>query len=129
VAARRDNRATPSSEALLPPHRRVRLAGLFVLVAGWIAAAIVLVAAARAGDDDAPPAARGETRTLERIGGQAVVRTVAFDRWFASLWQGERLGWTLAVLSLVIGGACFYVGGLMGETVAEGEERGPAHRP
>ena len=109
----------------MPRHRRVRLAGLIVLIAGWIAAAIVLVAAGRAGGEEAREASRGETLTLERIGGKAVVRTVAFDRWFASLWQGERLGWTLAVLSLVIGGACFYVGGLMGETV-DGEERGPS---
>jgi hypothetical protein len=112
----------------LPPHRRVRLAGLLVLVAGWIAAAIVLVAAGRPGGEDAPEASRGEARTLERIGGKAVVRTVALDRWFASLWEGERLGWTLAVLALVIGGGCLYVGGLMGETGVDGEERGPSRR-
>ena len=105
----------------MSPSRRVRLAGLLVLVLGGIAAAIVLATASRTVAADAPGLADSEARTLERIGGKATARTVAFDDWLASLWHGERLGWTLAVLSLVVGGACLHVAGLMGEAV-EGDD-------
>jgi len=107
----------------LSPSRRVRLAGLLILVLGGLAAAIVLATASRAGAVDVPGLADSEARTLERIGGKATARTVAFDDWLASLWHGERLGWTLAVLSLVVGGACLHVAGLMDEAV-EGDEGG-----
>ena len=56
---------------------------------------------------------------VERLGGTATVRTVKFDQWLASLWRGERLGVTLVVLGLVVGGACRYVGGLMAEDIGE----------
>ena len=56
-----------------------------------------------------------EMREVARLGGTATVQTVKFNLWLASLWHGERLGWTLAVLGLVVGGACWRVGALMGE--------------
>jgi hypothetical protein len=111
-----------SSAAALSPSRRLRLAGLLVIVVGWIAAALVIVTSAPEDALDAPGLARSEARTLERVGGKAVARTVALDDWLASLWHGERLGWTLAVLSLVAGAACLYVAALMDET-APGDAR------
>jgi len=97
--------------------RPIRLAGLLVLVFGLLAAAGVIMSATLTHAPDIPGLAQSESRTLERIGGKATARTVVFDDWLASLWHGERLGWTLAVLSLVIGGACLYVAGLMDEKV------------
>ena len=88
-----------------------------MVVVGWIAAAAVLVTASRPDEPDIPGLARSQAGTLERIGGKATARTVAFDDWLASLWHGERLGWTLALLSLAVGGSCLYVAGLMDETV------------
>jgi len=52
---------------------------------------------------------------LERLGGRASVRTAEFDQWLSSLWHGRRLAATLAVLGLVVGGACWRIGALMAE--------------
>jgi hypothetical protein len=114
-----------TSSTSMRAHRRVRLAGLLILAAGWIAAAFVFVAARH--EEEAPEAglSRSETFALERFGGKANARTVEFDRWLASLWHGERLAWTLAVLALAVGGSCLYVAGLMEETVEADGTRPP----
>ena len=117
----------------MPSHRRVRPAGLLVITIGWIAAAFVFVSAAR--DEGAAAArdlSRGEAFTLERIGGKAAARTVEFDRWLASLWHGKRLAWTLALLSLAIGGTCLHIAGLMAEAADDdepGRPDGPRRQP
>jgi hypothetical protein len=95
--------------------RRLHLAGVLVLVLGWFAAALVFVAARRADDARADAFSPSEHYQLERLGGKAAARAVEFDRWFASLWHGERLARTLALLSLAVGGSCLYLAGLMGE--------------
>jgi hypothetical protein len=60
-----------------------------------------------------------ESRDVDRLGGTATVQTVKFDRWLGSLWRGERLAFTLALLSLAVGGGLWWVGGLMGEDVGD----------
>ncbi|MGH8736016.1 MAG: hypothetical protein ACREU5_02300 [Burkholderiales bacterium] len=39
-------------------------------------------------------------RELERFGGKANVLAVEFTRWFAGLWQGRRLAFTVAFLGI-----------------------------
>lgn len=109
------------------PHRRLQLAGLIVLLVGLLAALCVHVWAAGTPDPNAAgyrivnghayavpfDSASGEEQQLERLGGKAAVWTYRFDRWLASLWHGQRLAYTLAVLSTAIALACFYVAGLM----------------
>lgn len=94
--------------------RLVQRAGLAVA-----AVALVLAAAAwfkAAPDDDVDAVAhRREMQQLERLGGRASVQTAEFDQWLSSLWHGRRLAVTLAVLGLVVGGACWRVGALMAE--------------
>jgi hypothetical protein len=102
----------------VPTHRRVRLAGLVILVAGWIAAAVVYATAADApGDGLDDRAHQREMQQLERLGGQASVRTAQLDHWLSSLWEGRRLAGTLAVLSLVAAAGCVWIAGLMAEEV------------
>ena len=94
--------------------RLVQRAGLAV-----VAVFLVLAAAAwvQAGPDDEVDAVehQREMQQLERLGGRASVQTAEFDRWLSSLWHGRRLAGTLAVLGLVVGGACWRVGALMAE--------------
>jgi hypothetical protein len=98
-------------------QRRVHLAGTLILVLGWIAAAIVFVAARHdASAAHADEISSSERYQIERLGGKATARTVEFDHWLASLWHGESLAWTLAVLSLAVGGGCLYLAGLMDES-------------
>jgi hypothetical protein len=102
----------------VPTHRRVRLAGLAILVVGWIAAAVVYVAAGDAqGDGLDDRAHQREMQQLERIGGQASVQTARLDQWLSSLWEGRRLAGTLAVLSLLAAAGCLWIAGLMAEEV------------
>ena len=97
-------------------HRLVQRIGLAIAAAGVVAGAAVWFTARGADDSDVDPLAQQRvSRTVERLGGKATVQTVRFNDWLGSLWQGQRLGLTLAVLGLVIGGACRHVGGLMQE--------------
>ena len=103
------------------PHQRVQLAGIVILVLGLIVAACVYFDASLddGGDGTGYLTSQREMQQVERLGGTATAQTVQFNSWLGSLWHGQRLAWTLAILSLVIGGGCFYIGGLMGEEVDE----------
>ena len=92
--------------------RRLYVACLIVLALGLGVAALVYFTA----DDTAPgstyivvdgqayavdPAtSKTYVRELRRFGGQSAVLFDEFNRWFASLWQGARLGVTLAWLTI-----------------------------
>lgn len=99
-------------------HRLVQRIGLAIAAAGLLAGAAVHVTAGRDADVDAVARQR-ELRELDRLGGTAAVQTVKFDGWLASLFHGRRLAFTLALLGLALGGACWHVGGLMGEDTAD----------
>ena len=55
-------------------------------------------------------ASKTYVRELRRFGGKAAVLFDDFQRWFASLWHGRRLGLTLACLSVAVAAALFLVG-------------------
>ncbi len=46
---------------------------------------------------------------MERIGGKSVFVAEEISQWFASLWHGKRLSFTIALLSIVVSLACFLV--------------------
>src|SRR5471032_1089304 len=94
--------------------RLVQRLGLALVATGLIAGAALYASAAADPDADAVAQQR-EMREVARLGGTAAVQTVKFNLWLASLWHGERLGLTLAVLGFVVGGACWRIGSLMGE--------------
>ena len=95
-------------------HRFVQRLGLVIVAAGLIAAVAVHITAAADPQAD-EIAQQREMQQVERLGGTATVQTVKFNLWLGSLWHGERLAFTLAVLGLVVGGACWKIGSLMGE--------------
>jgi ABC-type nitrate/sulfonate/bicarbonate transport system permease component len=98
----------------MPKPLVVQRLGLAIAALGLVAAAAVHFAAAA--DDAADPVEhRHEMREVARLGGAATVRTVEFDQWLASMWHGQGLAVTLAVFGLVVGGACWKIGGLMAE--------------
>jgi hypothetical protein len=98
----------------MPANRIVRCLGLAIIALGLVAAVAVYWSAGADSDID-QVARQREMRELQRLGGAATVQTVKFDQWLDSLWHGERLAGTLAVLGLIAGGACWRIGGLMGE--------------
>jgi hypothetical protein len=102
--------------------RLVQRIGLALIATGLIAGAGVYIAAGADPGADAIAQQR-EMQEVARLGGTATVQTVKFNLWLASLWHGERLAFTLALLGLVVGGACWHVGGLMGEDVDDVDSR------
>jgi len=101
--------------------RLVQRIGLAIVAAGLLAGAGVYLGAGADTDTDLVARQR-EMREVARLGGTAAVQTVKFRLWLESLWHGERLAFTLAVLGLAVGGACWHVGGLMDE---EADDAGP----
>ena len=110
------------------PRERLRLAGFVILAAVVLAAVFVYVAASGPAVADAlgyrivggqayaaPDDSARELQQLERIGGQAAVMTFKFQRWFASLLQGQRLAYTLLLLSAAIALLCWHVASLMSD--------------
>ena len=54
---------------------------------------------------------------LERMGGKAALAANDINRWFAGLWQGETLAFTVAVITIVVAvGYYFIASGLAAET-------------
>lgn len=98
--------------------RFVQRLGLALVVAGLVSGAAAWVSASSVDEAD-PVAQQREMREVERLGGTAGVQTLKFDQWLRSWWHGQRLAFTLALLGLLLGGACWHVGGLMAEEDAE----------
>jgi hypothetical protein len=50
---------------------------------------------------------------IELMGGKFAVYADQFNEWFASLWHGRELAYTVAVLSVAVALVCFLAGRLM----------------
>jgi hypothetical protein len=50
----------------------------------------------------APADSKAYQRELERFGGKANVLAAELDRWFASLWHGRKLAFTVAFIAGVV---------------------------
>ena len=83
---------------------------------GLVTAVLVYVFAADDTDADAAADlanARMYQHNLEVIGGKFAVYLDEFNRWFARLWHGRSLAFTIAVLAITIAVVCIRVGDLM----------------
>jgi hypothetical protein len=83
--------------------KRIRVIGITALAAGFCAALIIYATA----KPDTHVAVLGvdvltkrDTLELERMGGEGYVLFHDFMVWFASLWHGQRLAYTVGVLAL-----------------------------
>lgn len=100
----------------LPRHPAIYYWGLFILAAGLVAAVLIFIFAAPDADFAAAEEitrSRGYEHNLQLMGGKFAVLTVEFDQWFASLWQGRPLAYTVAVLSIAIALVCFWLARMM----------------
>ena len=93
----------------MPLHKRIYRAGMVILVAGLLSAAMVYVFAA----DTAATIELGDRRInefqIERIGGKATVYVVRFNEWLGSLWHGRQLAFTIGAISVFIALICFWI--------------------
>lgn len=97
------------------PRKRLYLGSALILVLGLFAAVVIY---ATTGDDSdravgyevingvaypvAPADSKAYQRELERFGGKANVLAAEFTEWFAGLWRGRRLAWTIGILSALV---------------------------
>ena len=84
---------------------RLRVAGLSVLIVGLLIAGL-LYATRLPDDEDVEFASKRETLQMERIDGKANVLASELRQWFVGLWQGQKLAFTLAYLSVGGCGVC-----------------------
>jgi hypothetical protein len=83
--------------------KRLRTLGTILLVVGLLAAAIVF---SRTRPDEelgilgVDVLTKRDMLQLERMGGKSYILFNDFNEWFASLWHGRRLAYTIGVLSI-----------------------------
>jgi len=110
-----------------PPRRPlIHYAGVAILVAGLVSAALIYAFATD--DPDAEAAAeiassRAYQHNLELMGGKFALLSTEFDDWFASLWRGRPLAYTVAVLSIAVAGVCFWVAHVSAPLPGEAEHK------
>ncbi len=89
---------------------RFRLAGLIVGVAGLGWSAWILVTVPQAPLHDVPlQRLKVQERQLEMIGGKFAVEAAKFSEWFDGLWVGRSLGLIVAVLTVALTLALFWL--------------------
>jgi hypothetical protein len=105
----------PDPTGKKPPTRGqiwLYVVGYFVLIAGSFASArayhVGLVYDARNAILSDPILAKQSDQRLELIGGKSNVFANEIQQGFIGLWHGTHLAYTLAVLTFVIAGICFF---------------------
>ena len=96
----------------VPLHRRIFYSGVAILVAGLISSACIYLFGA--GEDRGDLAIdmgnrRASEFHIERLGGMATVYVARFNVWFSGLWHGKQLAVTVAVLTVLVALACFWL--------------------
>jgi hypothetical protein len=89
-----------------------RIAGVFILSAGLIAAVMVYRTAQpeeKLGIVGLDIPSKHDQLQTERLNGKAGLAANDFLEWYGSLWHGRKLGDTLLFLSLAGCAGCFYL--------------------
>jgi len=116
--------------------KRLRLAGLIVLVLGLCSAMLIYLVVEDIPDDSLgyvvvngtvyPLATRDSKkyrREVQRFGGKAALLFDDFNRWLAERWQGKALASTVAWISILVALGIFLFANALGPDVrANGED-------
>jgi hypothetical protein len=100
---------------------RLVFAATLVLIAGLVSGTVLYLTAPEEVEAGAyviigdtayavdPASSKTYRRDLERFGGKASLLFDDFDRWFAALWRGKRLGITIASLGAGAAALLFFL--------------------
>lgn len=111
------------------PLKRCYIVTSAILLVGFGGAVAIYLTAAEAPVD---PFAEFEKSKkfayeLERMGGKAAILANDFNKWFAGLWQGESLSYTVAVITIIIAAGYYFIAtGLEAESRRIHKEDPPA---
>ena len=104
------------SKEPLPRHEVVRYWGWGILVVGLTLAALIYVFASQDRDLELTAEIAGGRmyqHNLELMGGKLGIVLADLNDWFASLWHGKRLAYTVASISIATAAGCFWVSRMM----------------
>jgi hypothetical protein len=109
------------------PMKRCRIVTAAILLAGFGSALAIHLTAGEAPVD---PLAEFENSKkfayeLERMGGKAALAAHGLNKWFAGLWQGEALAYTVAVITLVIAAGYYFIATSLEEEARSRREANP----
>ena len=94
------------------PLVRVRAVTAAILSVGFLAAIVIYLTAAEPAENplvDQLENSKIYQRSLELYGGKANLLAEQFSRWFASLWQGKSLAFTVAIITVVIAAIYYFI--------------------
>ena len=108
---------------------RLYVSGIIILAVGLCSAVLIYVTA----EEDSSSGALYEMvhskryiHELQRFGGKAAVLFDQFNRWFAALWQGRELAFTVAWISIFLSLGVFV---LARHLAAHAKSGGEDHEP
>lgn len=92
------------------PLGRHRLITAAIVLTGACSAVVIYLTAAKLPDDPFAEFEKSKkfAHELERMGGKAALAAHDVNRWFAGLWQGETLAYTVLFITAVVA-AVYYV--------------------
>jgi hypothetical protein len=100
---------------------RLHFITALILLAGWGSAVLIYLAAENSPDTVlAFENSRMYRHDLELYGGKANIIADDFRRWFAGLWQGETLAFTVACITIVMSFGFFFVAGRLSSGLKSG---------
>jgi len=106
----------PAEQRRRPLHTVINYWGVAILLVGLAGAALIYVFADDDRDTDLAreiTSGRMYRHNLELTGGKFSVLADQFNEWFAGLWHGRSLAYTVAVLAIAIALACFWLARLI----------------
>ena len=113
-----------------PPSRRLEYATIAILVIGLGSAVAAYFIAANRPENPLgydPLETKKYLHDLEMYGGKANVLAAELRDWFAGLWYGKNLAYTIAVLTLLLVGAVRLGAALGAVPIDEDETEEPAN--
>ncbi|HXE95892.1 MAG TPA: hypothetical protein VN642_05780 [Dongiaceae bacterium] len=113
------------------PLKRCRIVTAAILLAGFGSAAAIYLTAGEAPVD---PFAEFENSKkfayeLERMGGKAALAAHGLNKWFAGLWQGETLAYTVAVITIIIAAGYYFIATSLEEEARSKRGENSPHPP
>ena len=113
-----------------PLHVLLYRCGAAILVLGLASSVLIYLFARDSSDDPTRQVTRTKAyqHTVELMGGKGALYAARFNDWFADLWRGQQLAYTVAVIAVVVAAVCFLVGLLISEPLPDEADAGHGDR-